>query len=97
MIGDNLLRVTKRRDFRSARASSPRTGRIDVQVAVLVERNGQRPLGTLKQAEIQELRRVSMLDPSGIAFVVLFPFSAVYVLAVLMVRKRREFAQQQSR
>jgi hypothetical protein len=38
-----------------------------------------------------------MLDPSGIAFVVLFPFSAVYVLVVLMVRKTREFAQQQSR
>jgi hypothetical protein len=38
--------------------------------------------------------RMTAFDPNGIAFVVLFPFSALYVIAVWLVRKRKELAPQ---
>jgi hypothetical protein len=38
--------------------------------------------------------RITAFDPNGIAFVVLFPFSALYVIAVWLIRKRKELAPQ---
>lgn len=42
------------------------------------------------RASVSGIRQLNILDPNGIAFVVLFPFSAVYLFVVWAIRKRRE-------
>ena len=51
---------------------------------------GVRSLIKPSRASVSGIRQLNILDPNGIAFVVLFPFSAVYLFVVWAIRKRRE-------